>query len=109
MHPDLQFMQDTAPGHSSRYTLEELKERGIIPVFWHAFSPDLNLIGTVWNWMKYYIENKYGDVQLSYDKLRVAVKETWDSITPDQLDRLIDTMQQRCEDVIKAKGRHIEW
>ena len=40
----LQFIQDGASGHSAEYTKEELLERGIIPIFWPAFSPDLNPI-----------------------------------------------------------------
>lgn len=54
--------------------------------------------------MKDFIELKFGDVQLSYDQLRVAVREAWDSITPDQLNSLIDSMRERCEAVIAARG-----
>lgn len=54
MNPDLVLMQDGAPGHAAGETQVDLAERGITPIFWPAFSPDLNLIETVWNWMKDY-------------------------------------------------------
>ena len=41
MHPELQFMQDNAPGHAVGNTIRELAERGIIAMFWPALSPDL--------------------------------------------------------------------
>lgn len=59
--------------------------------------------------MKDYIEDKYGDVQLSYDRLRVAVREAWDSITEEQLSDLVDSMSERCQDVINADGLHTKW
>jgi predicted RNA-binding protein with PUA-like domain len=59
--------------------------------------------------MKDYIFNKYGDVQLSYNQLRVAVKEAWESITEYQLKELIQSMKKRCEDVIEANGGHTKW
>jgi transposase len=48
-------MQDGAPGHSTKDTRDELRERGIYPIFWPEFLPDLNPIETVWNKMKDYI------------------------------------------------------
>ncbi|KAF1936528.1 hypothetical protein EJ02DRAFT_358894 [Clathrospora elynae] len=51
----LKFMHDNAPGQAAAYTVEELAERGIHPIFWPAFSPDLNPIEAVWNRMKGYI------------------------------------------------------
>ena len=108
-NPGLQLMQDGAPGHSAGDTLQELAERRIYPIFWPAYSPDLNPIETIWNWMKDYIEEKNGDVQLSYDRLRGAVREAWDAITREQLLELIDSMGQRCQDVIDAQGGYTKW
>jgi transposase len=67
----LLFMQDGAPAHAAATTLEDLRERGVHPIFWPAFLPDLNLIETVWNKMKDYIAAHYLDLengrQYTYD------------------------------------------
>jgi len=52
MYPHLSLMQDHAPGHAAKATIEDLHERGIHVIRWPAFSPDLNPIETVWNKMK---------------------------------------------------------
>jgi transposase len=54
-------MQNGAPGHAAAETKEDLRERGIYPIFWPAYSPDLNPIETVWNRMKDWIMKKYPD------------------------------------------------
>lgn len=113
INPHLQFMQDGAPGHSAAYTIEELQSRGITPIFWPAYSPDLNPIEAVWNKMKDYIQENYpdpaGGKQRPYDELRVIVQEAWDSITMDVLRALIDSMPERCQAVIDADGGHTKY
>ena len=94
---------------NSKETQIDLQERGITPIFWPAFSPDLNPIETLWNIMKDYLEIHYPEPDCSYDQLRAHVKEAWDAITSDQLLDLLKTMSQRCEDVIAAEGGHTKW
>jgi len=79
LNPYLQFMQDGAPGHSAAFTIDELRDRVITPIFWPAFSPDLNPIEVVWKKMKDWIELHYPDLpagkQRTYDQLRESVRE----------------------------------
>jgi transposase len=113
MHPGLVFMHDGAPGHSAQFTRAELHERGINPMFWPAFSPDLNPIEAVWNKMKDWIELNHPDLpggkQRTYDQLRAIVQEAWDSITPEYLDSLVDSMRERCQAVIDAQGGYTKY
>ena len=47
--------------------------------------------------------------RLSYDQLRNAVKEAWDSITKDQLNDLIASIPERRQAVIDANDTHTKW
>jgi hypothetical protein len=106
-------MQDPAPGHRAGFTLNELQERGITPIFWPPFSPDLNPIEAIWNKMKDYIELHYPDLpggrQRTYNQLRSIVQEAWESITPEDLKELIGTMRDRCQAVIDAHRGHTKY
>ncbi|OJD23567.1 hypothetical protein ACJ73_05075 [Blastomyces percursus] len=43
----LKLMQDGAPGHAAADTVQDLQERGITPIDWPSYSPDLHPIETV--------------------------------------------------------------
>ena len=102
-------MQDGASGHAARLTIEDLEERGVPMVSWPPFSPDLNPIETVWDWMKDWIDLQHGGKKLTYPQLRSAVREAWDAVPDDFLSRLIDDMPKRCKAVIRADGKHIPY
>ena len=106
---DLILMQDGALGHAATETKEDLRERGIIVMDWPPFSPDLNPIESCWNWMKDWIEDRYGlEEKPSYDKLRQYVKEAWEVLPEDYLKDLLASMQ-RCKAVITANGMHTKY
>lgn len=78
---------------------------------WPAYSPDLNLIETVWCWMKDYIEQKTGpNANLSYTDLRAIVQEAWETVvTPERLENLLQSMPARMAAVIAADGGHTKY
>lgn len=54
-HPELVLMQDHAPGHSAKHTIEEFGRLGIRLIIWPPYSPDLNPIKLIWDIMKDWI------------------------------------------------------
>lgn len=57
--------------------------------------------------MKDYIEWKYGcDGELPYDILYEAVREAWEQISVRELNELINSIRDRCQAVIDARGGH---
>ena len=101
-------MQDNAPPHKAARTMEELEERQITPILWPPYSPDLNPIEAVWNWMKNYIQFHFPDLgagrQRSQDELRLIVEKAWDNLSPEDLLGLIETMPARCQAVLDSNG-----
>ena len=85
------FMHDNAPAHKATEVIEDFRERGIIPINWPPFSPDLNPIEHVWKWMKDYIEREYPH-NLNQDGLRQAVIA---AVPEDFLRKLITSMPER--------------
>ena len=96
-------MQDRAPGHAAQSTIQELAERGIQTIYWPPYSPDLNPIEIVWDWMKDWIDDHHTE-KMRYDQLRAAVKVAWEAVPEAFLNDLIEQMPQRCEAVINANG-----
>ena len=100
-------MQDGAPAHSSAYTTAELTARGVRVIYWPPYSPDLNPIEMAWNWMKDYIQDKWGvDEAPTPVRLRRYVQEAWEQLPDSYLAELLASMQARCQAVIDANGMH---
>jgi transposase len=103
------LIQDNAPSHTARATRADLQNRGIQCEKWPPFSPDLNPIEAVWNWMKDWIQDRYDDGLTESDDIRQAVQDAWDAVPEQKLRDLVDSMPARCRAVIEADGRHTQY
>ncbi|KAI0993774.1 hypothetical protein K3495_g14410 [Podosphaera aphanis] len=108
-HPQIQLMQENAPTHKARQTMDELRERNISPITWPPYSPDLNPIEHVWKLMKDYIAYHYPDLALennrSQDELRRVVAEAWDrAVDENEVEKLVESMPRRTRAVYEAQG-----
>jgi transposase len=106
---ELILMQDNAPSHNARDTLRELAERFVRVLEWPPYSPDLNPIESVWNWMKHWIQDHYGEEITGEDAIRTAVWEAWNALPESYLQELVESMPARCQAVIDANGMHIPY
>jgi transposase len=104
----LVLMQDSAPSYAARETKDDLKERGIIVIFWPLFSLDLNPIERVWHIIKNYLQDHYPET-MGYDQLRLAVQDAWNKVGQFEFEELIKSMPDRCRAVIAAEGKFTQY
>ena len=95
-----QIMQDNAPCHRTLDIREYLAERNVPILDWPPYSPDLNTIENIWNWMK----SKMPPVS-SQNELTAEFLKIWDSITPEMCANYCSNYDRRLKAVKEAKGR----
>jgi transposase len=108
-YPGLTFMQDNAPAHRSQITARNLQLRRIQYIKWPRYSPDLNLIEHVWNWIKNWIQHHYWEVQydaakISLEALRQIITKAWNAVPNCFLESLFESWWERCQAAIDARG-----
>ena len=97
------YQQDNAPMHNSKYTKEYFMEAEINVIEWPPRSPDLNPIENLWGNL---VRSVYADNrQFEYeDDLIEAIKYAWENIDQDLVQKLVDSMTDRCTEVIERRG-----
>ena len=96
------FQQDGAPCHTAKKCLNWFKTKKIELLEWPGNSPDLNPTENLWARLKRAVSVRRPG---NKTQLIEAVISSWfHIITPHDLERLVDSMQRRCQAVIKAKG-----
>lgn len=97
------FMQDGARVHTARRSIGYLQTKGIkVMTDWPARSPDLNPLENLWA----LVQRRVSDCgPSSRPELIRFVRECWDVIPQESVDRLVLTFGKRCAECIERKGK----
>lgn len=102
------FQQDNAAIHTAGVVNEWFEEQNMRTLPWPAKSPDLNPIENLWGILTrvVYAENKQYNTKA---ELWTAVQRAWASISNETIQNLINSMPNRCIQVIQADGNAINY
>lgn len=106
--PDATLMEDNAPIHRSRKTNEWREAAGIRKLKWPSRSPDLNPIENIWNKLKREFHREWYNHR-SRRTTQLMLRYAWSSISIEYVNRLINSMPSRMQQVIDAKGGSIKY
>lgn len=93
------FMQDNDPKHTAGVTKRFFENTAINLLDWPPRSADLNPIGNLWSTLDSNVPPSDRTItNIFYERLRTA----WNGLSPDYLEKLVGTMQQRLQAVIQV-------
>lgn len=100
------FQQDNAPCHKSAATMAWFERKGIPLLPWPARSPDLNPIENLWNIIGLRVASRQ---PRNVQELREKISEVWNEVTPEECQKLVQSMRKRVQMCLKHKGGPIDY
>ena len=95
------MQQDNDPKHRSRSVTQWLNQNGVKCLEWPSFSPDLNPIEHMWD----EVERRMKKESPKNEKeLREALLRVWRGIGVNVTKKLVDSVPNRLNEVVKMKG-----
>ena len=101
------FQQDNDPKYTSKLVKEWSETNQIKVMKWPAQSPDLNPIENLWYQAELSLKQK-GPFK-NADELYKAIETTWNEITQEKINKLVESMPRRCSLILKSKGYAINY
>lgn len=102
------FQQDGAGSHIAGVTKKWLGDH-MVERFPHpAASPDMSPIEPVWHVLKEKLR-ALPRTPTSKEELKIVIREAWDSITEQEIDKYVNSMQDRVRALIEARGGHTKY
>lgn len=102
------LMQDNAPCHTANAVKSFLDRHRVEFIKWPPYSPDLNPIENLWQWMKVKLETEYPVCQ-SAEEIEERIFEIWGTITPEMCARYCANYEKRLLAVIEANGGYTKY
>lgn len=97
------FQQDNDPKHKAYFTEDWFEDHNVQLLFWPPQSPDLNPIEHLWAHVKRQLNN-YPTQPTSIYQLECRIQEVWNNIPVEVCQKLVYSMPDRIQAVLKAKG-----
>lgn len=97
------FMHDNARPHTARVVRDYLQEVGITQMQWPARSPDMNPIEHVWDIIGRRVHQKNPSPR-NVEELKLSLVEEWNNLPQEMIDGIINSMVDRIQALIRARG-----
>jgi len=105
-------MEDGAAPHRAKLTQEARERIGIRSLDWPASSPDLNPIEALWQQLKQNIcRLPLEQRPTTIEAMQLKICRMWNYLSdmPGTYEGLVESMPERTQAVIAARGGHTRW
>ena len=108
--PNFMFQHDGDPENTAKKVMDYLRrkenQRQLQLMVWPPQSPDLNIIEAVWDYMD---RKKLEKQPTTAEELWDVLRDAWNNIPGNFLEKLQDSIPHRIDAVLKEKGSHTKY
>ena len=105
---DVYFQQDNDPKHTSRLATDWFNKKKVDKLEWPPNSPNMNIIEHAWEYLERRVHSRT-PLPRNLGELWEALVEEWGNIEDDYITKLYESMPDRVQALLEAKGAHTRY